>query len=50
MKEQNKATVGDLSKTDISNMPDGIFKAVIKRIFIGLEKEWKTRVRPLIQR
>ena len=29
MKEQGKVTAGDLSKTNISNMPDGEFKAMI---------------------
>ena len=38
-KEQDKATAGDLSKTDISNVPDGEFKATIIRIFTGLEKK-----------
>jgi len=30
--------VRDLSKTDISNMPDGEFKATIIRILTGLEE------------
>ena len=38
MKEQGKAMARDLSKTDISNMPDGEFKATIIRIPGGLEK------------
>ena len=38
MKEQDKAMDRDLNKTDISNMPDREFKAVIIRIFSGLEK------------
>ena len=38
MKGLDKATAGDLSKTDISNMPDGVFKAKIIRTLIGLEK------------
>ena len=32
MKEQDKATVKDLSEKDISYMPDGEFKATIIRI------------------
>ena len=31
-------TARDLIKTDISNMPDGEFKATILRILTGLEK------------
>ena len=38
MKERNKATSRDLSKTDINNMPDGDFKATIIMILSGLEK------------
>ena len=38
MKEQDKAMGRDLSKTDISNILDGEFKAIIMRIFTGLEK------------
>ena len=38
MKEQDHTTARDLSKTDISNMPDGEFKATIIRILTGLEK------------
>ena len=37
MKEQDKATAGDLSKIDIRNMLNGEFKAMI-RILTGLEK------------
>jgi len=37
-KEKDKATGKDLSQTDISNMPDGEFKATIVRILAGLEK------------
>ena len=39
MKEQEQATAGDLSKTFISNMPDGIFKAVIISILTRLEEK-----------
>ena len=39
MKEQDKATTRDLSKTNIRNMPDKEFKAMIKRILTGLEKK-----------
>jgi len=39
MKEQDMVTARDLSETDTSNMPDGEFKAMIIRIFAGLEKE-----------
>ena len=38
MKVQNKAIARELSKTDISNMPDGKFKEAIIRILSGLEK------------
>jgi len=38
MKEQDKATTKDLNETDISNIPDSIFKAMIIRILTGLEK------------
>ena len=38
MKEQDKAMAGDINKTDISNMPDGKFKAMIIRILTRLEK------------
>jgi len=37
MKEQEKAMDRDQSKTDISNIPDGQFKAMIIRILTGLE-------------
>ena len=37
-KEQEKVIAGDIIKTDISNMPDGEFKATIIRILAGLEK------------
>ena len=38
MKEQGKAMSRDLSETNINNMPEREFKAMIIRIFIGLEK------------
>jgi len=38
MKEQGKAIAGDLSKTNISNIPAREFKAMIIRILTGLEK------------
>ena len=38
IKEQNKATARDLSKIDISYMPDGEFEAMIIKILTGLEK------------
>jgi len=38
MKEQDKVMAGDLSETDVSNMPDGEFKAMIIRILSRLEK------------
>ena len=41
MKEQDKAMARDLSKTNISNMPDGEFKANIIRILTRLEKRIK---------
>ena len=37
MKEQDKAMARDLSETDIRNMPAGVFKAMIIRIFTGFE-------------
>ena len=33
----------DLSKTDISNMPDGELKATISRILTGFKKKLKDR-------
>ena len=45
MKEQDEAMARDLNETDISNMPNGEFKATL-----DLRKEWKTSVRPLLQR
>ena len=41
MKEQDKATARHLGEIDISDIPDGVFKALIIRILTGLEKEWK---------
>lgn len=38
IKEHHKAKVKDLSETDVSNMPDGMFKATIIRAPTGLEK------------
>ena len=38
MKEQDKGTARDLSKTDISNMPGRELKAMIIRTLTGLEK------------
>ena len=37
-KEQDKVMARDLTKTGISNMPDGEFKATIIRVLAGLEK------------
>ena len=37
MKEQDKITARDLSKTNISNMPDREFKVMIIKIFTGLK-------------
>ena len=42
MKEQNKVTARDLSETDISDVFDRKFKAMIIRMLTGLEKKWKT--------
>lgn len=47
MIEQDKTTVKDLSKTDMSNMPDGEFKTIVIRIFTGLEKRIEDNRRPL---
>ena len=37
IKDEDKATPRNLSKTDISNIPDGVFKAMIMRIRTGLK-------------
>ena len=50
MKEQDEAMARDLGKTDISNMPDGEFKATIIRILTGLEKRIEDISGPLPQR
>ena len=39
MKEQDKAMARDKSKTDINNIPDGQFKATVRRILTLLEKK-----------
>ena len=41
MKEQEKAIARDLSETDMSDMPDREFKAMIIRILTRLEKSGK---------
>jgi len=38
MKGQDKITAGDLTETDIRNISEGVFKAMIIRILTGLEK------------
>lgn len=38
MKEQDKATARDLSQTDIRNIPDREFKAMIMRVLTRLKK------------
>ena len=38
MKEQDKVTASDLSETDVSNRPNGEFKATIVRTFTSFEK------------
>ena len=38
MKEHGKVMARDLSKTDINNVTDGEFKAIIIRILAGLGK------------
>ena len=35
---------------DISNMPDREFKVMIIKMLTGLEKEWRTSMRPLTKR
>lgn len=43
MEEQDKAIARDLSKTDMSNMPDRALKVMIIKIFTGLKsgrQEW----------
>ena len=49
IKEWDKIIARDLSKTEISNMPDGEFKVMIIKI-LDLKKEWRTSGRPLIIR
>ena len=41
---------GELSKMDISDMPDGELKAMIIRILTGFEKRKEYGVNPLPQR
>ena len=50
IKEQVKATARDLSEIDISNMPERELKQQSKEYLLGLRKEQKTSVRPLLQR
>lgn len=38
-KEQDKTTARDPSESEISDMPDGEFRAVFVRILTGLEKD-----------
>ena len=38
IKEQDKITVGDLSKTEINNMQSREFKVMLRRILTGLQK------------
>lgn len=38
MKEQDKITGRDLSKTDVSNMPERAFKVIVIKILTGLQK------------
>ena len=38
MKEQDKGMARELNEIDISNMPDGEFKATIVRMLTGFEK------------
>ena len=38
MKEKDKVTARDLRETEISNMLDGVFKAIILRTLSGFEK------------
>ena len=38
MKEQDKAMARHVSETDVSNMPDGVFKTMFIRVLTGLEK------------
>ena len=45
-KEKNKIAARDLSEMEIHNMPDREFKVMVIKIFIGLEKEWRTSLRP----
>ena len=47
MQEKHKATARDVSKIDVSNMPDGEFKATIIRILTGVQKRMKISVRSL---
>ena len=46
MKEKDKVTANELNETEISNTPEREFKVMVIKIFIGLEKEWRTSLRP----
>ena len=48
LKEQDKAMATDLTKTDISNRPDGEFKATIIKILPGLKKRLQDILEALI--
>ena len=47
VKEEDKIIARDLSKMEISNMPDREFKVMIIKVLTRLRKEWKTLMRPL---
>ena len=50
MQEKDKITVGDLSETETSNMPDKEVKVMIIKRLTGLQKGWRTSMRPLTKR
>lgn len=47
MKLEDRFVAGDLSKRDISNMPDKEFKIIIIKILTGLGKRVKDNSKPL---
>ena len=50
MKEHAETTTKDQNKTEINNMPDGEFKAMMIKILTGHEKRVQEIVRPLTKK
>lgn len=50
MKEQDKITASELNKMEVNNMPEKEFKVMAIKILTGLEKEWRTSLRPSTKR